>query len=594
MEIRRIFDFLEYQKEHCPLEDAFVHKKEGKWIATSTKEFIRQANQVSKGLMKLGIKPQDKIALITTTNRTEWSICDMGILQIGAVTVPVYPTISEKGYEYIFNHSEVKLCIVSDEELYKKVQAIRDKIPLIKDIYSFEKIKDVKNWEEIKTFGSDEKENEQLQRLKSKVQPNDLATIIYTSGTTGTPKGVMLSHNNIVSNVLSSCERIQKSINQVLSFLPCCHVFERTMLYIYQYKCASIYFAEGIDFIGENIREVHPNYMSVVPRLLEKVYDKIVLKGGELKGIKRGLFFWALNLGHQYRPYEKKSLWYRLNLFLARKLIFIKWKEALGGELIGMSSGSAALQVRLIRIFGAVGIPIFEGYGTTETSPIVSTNAMDKAYYTIGSVGKPITDVEVKIASDGEILVKGPNVMLGYYKDPKKTNEAITDGYYHTGDIGVLEDGFLRITDRKKQIFKTSGGKYIAPQMIENLMKQSRFVEQIMVVGEGEKMPCALVQPDFSFVREWMKRKGLNGEATQLEISNNQEVKERIFEDVESLGVSLGKWEKIKRIELTPDVWRIEEGHLTPTMKLKRKNILHKYKSLYRRLYTPSSMKPEF
>ena len=584
MEVKRIFDIAQYQKKLHPLKDAFAQKIKGNWVAMSTESFIEQANLISKGLIKLGIKPQDKIALITTTNCTQWSICDIGILQIGAVSVPVYPTSSKKDYEYIFNHSEAKLCIVSDEALYEKVIAIRGKVGL-KNIYSFEKIKGVKNWEEIKKLGSDQKEDNKLQKLKSKIRPNDLATIIYTSGTTGTPKGVMLSHNNIVSNVLSACMRIPKNIDRVLSFLPCCHVYERTMLYIYQYKCASIYFAEGIDFVGENIREIQPSYISVVPRLLEKVYDKIVAKGSELKGIKRVLFFWALNLGHRYRPYEKMNLWYNLQLSIARKLVFVKWREALGGRLIGISSGSAALQVRLIRIFNAAGIPVFEGYGATETSPIVSTNSMEKGYYKIGTVGKPIPKVKVKISHDGEILVKGPNIMLGYYKDSKKTDEAINEGYYKTGDIGVLEDGFLRITDRKKEIFKTSGGKYIAPQMIENLMKQSRFIEQIMVVGEGEKMPCALVQLDFYFVREWMKRKGLNWEATQLEISTNEEVKKRIIQEVEYLGMSLGKWERIKRIELTPDIWSIEQGHLTPTMKLKRKNVLDKYEYLYKQLY---------
>ena len=585
MEITRIFDFIEYQKKHCPREDAFNQKINGNWVSTSTESFIKQANEVSNGLLELGVKPQDKIALITLTNRTEWSICDLAILQIGAVTVPVYPTISEGDYDYILNHSESQICIVSDEKLYRKIQTIQAKIPSLNEIYSFEKIKGVRNWTEIKKLGFGKKNNKKRQELKSQIKPNDLATIIYTSGTTGIPKGVMLSHNNIVSNVLSCAKQMPEGIDRILSFLLCSHIFERALLYFYQYKCISIYFAEGVDHIRENIREVRPNYMSTVPLLLEKIYDKIVDKGNKLRSFKRILFFWSLKLGHKYEPYRKMGFWYRIQLWIARKLVFVKWKEALGGELIGIACASAALQVRLIRIFGAVGITVMEGYGATETSPVVSMNIMTSSHFKLGSVGKPIENVKVKIANDGEILVKGPNVMLGYYKDPKKTKQAIVDGYYYTGDVGILEDRFLKIIDRKKEMFKTYSGDYVAPQIIENLMKQSRFIEQIMVVGEGEKMPCALVQPDFSFVREWMKIEGLKRSANQLEISNNTKVKEKILEEVQILSSSLIKEVQIKRIALTPDIWSIQEGHLTPTMKLKRKNILQRYKLLYQKMY---------
>lgn len=419
------------------------------------------------------------------------------------------------------------------------------------------------------------------------IKSDDLATIIYTSGTTARPKGVMLSHNNILSNVLNCQDRIPVATGaKCLSFLPVCHIFERMLTYLYQYNSIRVHFAESIDKMGDNIKEVKPNLMTVVPRLVEKVYDKIYNKGTELTGIKKKLFFWAIDLGLKFEPYHKNGWWYNFQLGIARKLIFSKWQEALGGELELMVSGSAALQPRLARVFAAAGIPIMEGYGLTETSPVIAVNREAKRGWKIGTVGKPIINTEVKIAEDGEILCKGPNVMMGYYKAPELTKEVMTDGYFHTGDIGELDsENFLKITDRKKEIFKTSGGKYVAPQMIENQLKQSRFIEQAMVVGEGEKMPGAIIQLNFDFVKEWAKRHHIKIGETPGEIIKSEALHERIGEEIEHVNKNLGKWEKIKAFDFTPDIWSIDDGHLTPTLKLKRRVIKNKYPEIFEKFY---------
>tara|TARA_R110002111_G_scaffold60393_5_gene101020 strand:- start:1308 stop:2576 length:1269 start_codon:yes stop_codon:yes gene_type:complete len=420
------------------------------------------------------------------------------------------------------------------------------------------------------------------------VKPGDLATIIYTSGTTGRPKGVMLSHNNIVSDVLNSAPRIpfEAGKSTALSFLPVCHIFERMILYLHQYYGVSIYFGESIEKISDNIKEVKPTVITVVPRLIEKVYDKIYAKGAELTGVKKKLFFWAIELGLAYEPYGANGLWYEMQLKIARKLIFSKWKEGLGGNLDLMVSGSAALQPRLTRIFAAAGIPVMEGYGLTETSPVISVNDVRNGGFRVGTVGRVIDNVDVKIAEDGEILCKGPNVMMGYYKDEKLTSEVIVDGYFHTGDIGNLDkDGFLKITDRKKEMFKTSGGKYIAPQLIENTMKQSRFITEIMVIGDGQKMPAAFIQPDFEFVKEWALIHKIDIGASNEDIVSNEKVIARIQEEIDGLNEKFGNWEKIKRFELTPDIWSIEGGQLTPTLKLKRKIVMEKYINLFHKIY---------
>lgn len=588
IQITRLFDFPYYQLEKNNIPDCLVTKYNGEWVKTSTKEYIDKANAVSRAFIRLGVQKNDKIAIISSTNRTEWNIMDIGSLQVGAQTVPIYPTIAAEDYEYILNHSESNYCIVSDQVVYDKLIAIKKNVSTLKDVYSFDEISGCKNWKELLELGSDTSNQDVVEDRKNNVKPEELATIIYTSGTTGKPKGVMLSHNNIVSNVLDSAPRIpfEEGTSRALSFLPVCHIFERLILYIYQYYSVSIYFAESIEKLTDNLKEVHPNVMTVVPRLLEKVYDKIYSKGAELSGIKKSLFFWAINLGLRYKPYRQNGWWYEKQLGIARKLIFSKWKEALGGNLDVMVSGSAALQPRLTKVFAAAGIPVMEGYGLTETSPVISVNDMRNGLFRIGTVGKLIKNVEVKIAEDGELLCKGPNVMMGYYKDETLTNEVIKDGYFHTGDIGEFDsDGFLRITDRKKEMFKTSGGKYIAPQLIENRLKQSFFIEQVMVIGDGEKMPAAFIQPNFDFVREWAKRHHITVSDSNEELVNNQKVIERFQEEVDQANEKFGNWEKIKRFELTSDVWSIEGGHLTPTMKLKRKIVKEKYKHLYEKIY---------
>ncbi|GAA4961376.1 AMP-dependent synthetase/ligase [Algibacter aquimarinus] len=584
--ITRLFDFPYYQLEKFNLEKAFTTKYNGEWQSISSKEYVEKINAVSRGLLRLGVKPNDKIAVISSTNRTEWNILDIGVLQTGAQNVPIYPTICAEDYEYILNHSESIYCFVSDKEVLEKLNAIKENTKL-KGIYTFDDISGENNWKAILKLGEDDSNQNEVESRKTSVKEEDLATLIYTSGTTGKPKGVMLSHSNLVSNVLDSEKRVpfSKGKSKALSFLPVCHVFERMILYLYQYCGVEIYFAESIEKMSDNLKEVKPTVMTAVPRLYEKVYDKIIAKGADLSGIKKLLFFWAVNLGLKFEPYGKNGWWYETQLKLARKLIFSKWQEGLGGNLELMVSGSAALQQRLTRVFAAAGLPIMEGYGLTETSPVISVNDMRNGGFKVGTVGRIIDNVEIKIAEDGEILCKGPNVMMGYYKDPEKTAEVMTDNYFHTGDIGEIDsDGFLKITDRKKEMFKTSGGKYVAPALLENQFKQSRFIEQIMVIGEGEKMPAALVQLNFEFVKEWAKRHDIDYQSNEKIITNSNLI-ERIQEEIDDANSNFGKWEQIKMFEITPDIWSIDAGHLTPTMKMRRKVIKEIYSNLIEKIY---------
>ena len=586
--ITRLFDFPYYQLEKYNLKDALVTKYDGQWIKTSTQEYLDKANAISRGLLRLGVNRNDKIAIISSNNRTEWHITDIGVLQTGAQTVPMYPTISAEDYEYILNHSESQYVFVSDIEVYQKLQSIKANVPLLKDVFSYNDIAGCKSWKEILELGADTSNQDVVEDRKNNVTTTDLATIIYTSGTTGRPKGVMLSHQNIVSDVLMSAPRVplRAGDTRALSFLPICHIFERMLTYLYQYYGISIYFAESIEKISDNLKEVKPHVMSVVPRLLEKVYDKIYAKGADLTGIKKALFFWALDLGMEYKPYKQNGAFYEFKLKIARKLIFSKWQEGLGGELELLVSGSAALQSRLTKVFCAANIPVMEGYGLTETSPVISVNDMRNGGFRVGTVGKILDGVEVKIAEDGEILCKGPNVMMGYYKDETQTADVLKEGYFHTGDIGEIDsEGFLRITDRKKEMFKTSGGKYVAPQILENAFKQSRFIEQIMVIGDGEKMPAAFIQPNFEFVTEWAHRHNNTTFSSNEELCASKMVIDRIQEEIDHCNEKFGNWEKVKRFELTPDVWSIDAGHLTPTMKLRRKIIKEKYNDLYQKIY---------
>ncbi len=585
---KRLFDFPYYQLETHPQQKALVTKYDGEWKATSIQEYIDKANMLSRALLRMEIQPNDKIGIISMTNRTEWNICDIGIMQTGAQDVPIYPTISEDEYEYVLNHSECKYVFVSCKEVLDKINKIKNNIPSLKDVFCFDEIDGCTNWKEVLEKGKDDSNQDEVEKRKEAIHEDDLATLIYTSGTTGRPKGVMLSHKNIASNAIFSSERLPIVVgkSKALSFLPVCHIYERMLLYMYQYTGVEIHFAESLDTISDNLKEVQPHVMSAVPRLLEKVYDKIYAKGAELSGIKKKLFYWAIELGLEYEPYGENGWWYESKLSIARKLIFSKWQEALGGELKAIASGSAALQPRLARIFNAAEIPVMEGYGLTETSPVVAVNDMRDKGFKIGTVGKPLRETEVKIANDGEITIKGPQVMCGYYKDKEKTDEVLIDGYFHTGDIGEIDkEGFLKITDRKKSMFKTSGGKYVAPQLIENDMKQSRFIEQILVVGEGEKMPAALIQPDFEFLKDWGTKKGRNLSSDPKEIIKDEKVIKRIQKEVDFYNERYGKWERVKKFELTPDVWSIEEGHLTPTMKMKRKVIQEKYQDLYDKIY---------
>lgn len=588
MTIKRTFDFAHNALEKFFREDMFVTKYNGEWEKTSTATFTSMGNKISRGLLKLGIKPGDKIALITTATRTEWAVMDLGIAQIGAISVPVYPSISADDYDFIFNNADVKYCFVSDRDLYDKVMKIREKVSTLQGVFTFDEIEGAPNWREVIDLGKDEATQNEVDDLAKSINSEDLATIIFTSGTTGKPKGVMLTHQNIVSNVLASNPRIPRvkgmefSDIKVLSFLPICHIFERMLFYLYQYNGYAIYFAESIEKMGDNIKEVQPHIMSVVPRLIEKVYDKIYDKGTSAGGLKTKIFLWALKINKKKEKLGKPS---GLMETIADKLVFSKWRAGLGGNIITLVSGSAALSPRLNKMFQNAGIPILEGYGLTETSPVISVNSFGKIK--VGSVGHVLDNLEVKIREDGEITVKGPSVFKGYFKNEEQTKEVFTeDGFFKTGDIGHIdEEGYLHITDRKKEMFKTSGGKYIAPQVIENQAKASKFIEQVMVVGDGEKMPCAFVQPDFNFAKQWAIRKNINIGETPEDIAKSPELKERIGKDIDYLNTKLGNWEQIKRFELTPEIWSIELGLLTPTLKLKRKAVKEKYLKLYNKMY---------
>lgn len=583
--MKRLFDIPYYQLDNYPNDAMFSTKTDGKWTGISTREFLSSVNEYSRALVAYGIKPNDKVAIVST-NRFEWNMIDLALLQIGAIVVPVYPNISTKDYLYIFNDAQIKLCFTGSTELYAKISGIQGEINALEKVVCFDHGPAVEHFSSLLGL-KDHVDQRTIEELKANVRNESLATIIYTSGTTGNPKGVMLSHNNIISNVEACVERIPADQHsRVLTFLPVCHIYERMLHYLYMYLGCSIYFAESLDTIGDNIREVKPHIFTAVPRLLEKVFDKIMAKGDELRGIKRFLFFWAVRLAEEFE-FKGKSWWYRFKLKIARKLIFSKWMEALGGEVKAIASGSAALQPRLARIFLAAGIPILEGYGLTETSPVISVNCLKKGIG-IGTVGPLLNNVRVKFGSDGEILVKGPNVMMGYFNLPEATAETLTpEGWLKTGDIGeMVDDRFLKITDRKKEIFKTSGGKFIIPQAMENQFKESRFIEQIMVIGENQKFPAALIVPNFAYVRDWAKRKNLNIEGlSNEELAQHDEVRKRIKEEIDGFNKIYGHWEQIKKFRLLPQEFSIEGGELTPTLKLKRKIILEKYKDIVSEIY---------
>lgn len=581
MQIKNLSDFYYYPLKNQPKTDAFTQKVNGNWVSTSSKELVDKAILLSKGLLDLGIKKGDRIAIVSN-NRTEWHLTDLAIQQIGAVNVPIYSNINPEDYNYILNDCGARLVFVSDEEILGKIKQIKDKVSSLEKIFTYNDIKGESNYAEL--LNSTSPVN--IEEIRTSVTENDLATLIYTSGTTGSPKGVMLTHKNFISNVLASEPRLPIAREQkALSFLPLCHVFERMLDYLYIYKSVSIYYAESMDTIGDDLKEVKPQLFATVPRLLEKVYDKIVAKGTDLTGIKKSLFFWALELGLKYDPIIDGGFWYNFQLKLANKLIFSKWREALGGNVMAIVAGGAALQPRLARVFAAAQIPVLEGYGLTETSPVIGVNSLLNNGRMIGTIGRPLENLDVKIAEDGEIIVKGPSIMKGYYNKPELTAEVIdAEGYFHTGDIGEFINGFLKITDRKKEIFKTSGGKYIAPQVMENKFKESRFIEQLMVIGEGEKHAAAIIQPDFLFLEGWCNRKNIEFN-NPAEAIKNVKVVDRILKEVEELNKSFASYEQIKKIEIVDTLWGIPTGELTPTLKLKRKFILTKYQSLVDKIY---------
>ncbi|WP_242923713.1 AMP-dependent synthetase/ligase [Pontibacter liquoris] len=586
MNISRTFDLLPDQLQKYPQPDCLAVKLNGKWEKYSTQEVQDYANRVSLGLLKLGVGKNDKVAIISF-NRPEWVLADFGIQQIGAISVPMYPTITVEDYRYIFNDAEVKIIFVSDSSLYNKVVAATEGMASVQAIYTFEEVKGASNWQEVLALGEGE-DVQQLEPLKAAVQPDDTLTIIYTSGTTGNPKGVMLTHKNLVSNVLGTEPFVPfNNTHRALSFLPLCHVFERMLLYLYFRMGVSIYYAESIEKVADNLKEVKPHVFTTVPRLLEKIYDKIVATGMELTGAKRKLFFWALELGLKYDTQQDQGWWYNQQLALANKLIFSKWREALGGNVICIVSGGAALQPRLARVFWSANIRVLEGYGLTETSPVITVNRYEPENNMIGTVGLPIDGVEVKIAeADSEILTRGPHVMKGYYKKPELTAEAIdADGWFHTGDIGEMVEGkYLKITDRKKEMFKTSGGKYIAPQPIENKLKESVMIEQVMVVGEGEKYAAALIVPSFVALQDWANHKGINY-TSDKEMLTHPDVLEKFKREIAKTNADLPQYETIKKFKLLPSMWTVESGELTPTLKVKRKMISANNKSLIESMF---------
>jgi long-chain acyl-CoA synthetase len=583
-EITRVFDLLEYSLEKYPKEDMVAAKQNGIWNKYSTEKFVAQVNSVSQGLIASGIEKDNKVAIMSA-NRPEWNICDFAIMQIGATQVPMYPTLSESDIKFILRDADVKIVFVSELALYEKLNNVRITEGIDFKIFSFDNIENVPHWQDLIAIG-ERAEPANLQVYRDRILPEDLLTLIYTSGTTGTPKGVMLTHNNLVSNVIASSVLYPKDFKKALSFLPLSHVFERMVLYMYFYLGVSVYYAQSMDTIAADLIEVKPHGFTTVPRLLEKVYDRIVAKGSELTGVKKQLFFWALNLGLRYELNGANGLWYEIQLKLANKLIFNKWRDALGGNIMALVSGGAALQPRLARVFWAAGMPVLEGYGLTETSPVIAVNGLDKGASKFSTVGKAIKDVEIKIAEDGEILCKGPNVMKGYYNRPDLSEEVIDkDGFFHTGDIGELVDGlYLRITDRKKEIFKTAGGKYIAPQIIENKFKESPYIEQVIVIGENERFPAALILPNFPALAAWCNR-------FNIPYSNNQDIikDQRVIDKIQSIidhfNKDFGHWEQVKKFELLTEDWSIDGGELTPKLSLKRKVILQKYKDQVEKIY---------
>lgn len=583
IKVERVFDLLEYYKTKYGQKIVVSGKEKGKWVEYKTDDFLAIVDNLSRGLLDLGIKKGDKIAIMSA-NRPEWNFVDFAINQLGAATVPLYPTLSDNDLHYIMEDADVVMMFIGTQDLCEKVETALKQHQKEMPIYTFEEVQNEKYWKEIEKKGATL--NTDLEPYKSAIDGDDLLTLIYTSGTTGKPKGVFLSHQNLVSNFTDCAHLLPSNYKKAISFLPLSHIFERMVVYMYYFKGISIYYAESMDTIVADINDVKPNGFTTVPRVLEKVYDKIVAKGATLTGIKRSLFFWALDLGLKFKEPHKNSFFYKIKLSIARAIIFKKWREALGGEIVAIISGGAALQERLARIFWAAGIPVLEGYGLTETSPVIAVNNLEPKGLLFGSVGKVLKSVDVKIASDGEVLCKGPNITKGYYKNDQATQDSFNkDGYFKTGDIGELTpDGFLRITDRKKEMFKTAGGKYVAPQMLENKFMESVLIAQVMVVGEGRRFPSALIIPSFDDLKKWVEKKGISFSSKE-EIVKNEQVISKYQEIIDKANEGFGHWEQVKKFALLPNEWSIDGGELTPKLSLKRKVILEKNKEIIDDIY---------
>lgn len=593
MDIKRLFDCIDHQLQHFPKQDMLNAKEQGNWKSYSTETVKKTVDEFSAGLIELGVSANDfsdegadKIAIISN-NRPEWLFTDMAVQQTGAILVPLYPTTSANEIQFILNDALVKYIFVSSKDLFDKINSIKPAVPSLKKIFSFDEVEGVDNWKTVAALATDASKAK-LETIKNSITPDHLATIIYTSGTTGTPKGVMLTHKNIYTDVIFSKESFPflDAPFKVLSFLPLNHIFEKCVTYVYLFSGNGIYYAESLETIGANLKEIHPDGFTTVPRLLEKVFERIMTTGRELTGIKKKLFFWSVALGEKFGTPEATSSSYKIQLAIANKLVFVKWREALGGNIRFIITGGAACQVKLLRIFNAAKIPVYEGYGPTENSPVISVNRWSSPGDSmIGTVGPIINGIEVKLAEDGEICVKGPTVMKGYYKRPDLTAETIIDGWLHTGDIGVWVDNkFLKITDRKKEIFKTSGGKYVSPQALENIFKGSPFIEQIMVVGESRKFVSALIVPAFTYLKTWMQLHNLVF-TTNEEAIKNSEVFKRYATEVEELNKQFNHVEQIKKFELLPAEWSLDTGEMTPKMSLKRKVVMEKFKDVIEKIY---------
>jgi long-chain acyl-CoA synthetase len=590
-EPKRLFDCIAWHLERQPLDVMLAGKEAGHWKTYSTKDVGTIVNNLSAGLLSLGIGPndmtvegRDKVAILCK-NRPEWLMLDLAVQQIGAILTPIYPTINVNELEFVLNDAQVKIAFVNDEDLFLKVLSLKERVPSLKAIYTFEHVPNAKHWKEVTDRATPEL-IDKIKPISDRIGYEDVATIIYTSGTTGTPKGVMLSHRNILSNVIACIPCFPPGSNmKSLSFLPLNHIFERMVSYLYLFNGTSIYYAESLETIGDNLKEVKPTMFTTVPRLLEKVYDRIMQKGNELTGTKRKLFFWAHSLAERFEINQNLGFWYNMQLKLANKLIFSKWREALGNNIRCIVTGGAACQVRLIRIFNGAGINVMEGYGLTETSPVISVNRYQVEGRMFGTTGPLINDVQVKIAEDGEILCKGPNVMMGYYKRPDLTAEVITDGWFHTGDIGVMiQDKFLKITDRKKELFKTSGGKYVAPLPVENKLKESPFIEQVMIVGPERKFVGALIIPSFPNLKDWARHNGI-AVGSNEELIRNEKVLAMFRDLIESFNKYFNHVEQIKKFELLPNEWSVDTGEMTPKLSMKRKVISEKFKDAIERIY---------